>query len=692
MVEKLKKQIERARVALVDIKNQQQAESYDQKKAFKFPPFPTYQISEDIADVFRKVREEVLRERNIYTPASRVKQDTIQEDSAHFVSGELPMVETVEHSYVRDFENQISTFSIFDYPLDKIENEVDLKALKPEELNLLRTLLGELEFATENMASLGHSIAMLNKMKTAVESVAVGRINDGMTVLRTAKKSAPNNRSLAFMLSQIYYFKAANGASESLPEARGEAKKAALYAEDVSSEQLMHYRYSYVVHESNHDQEKALNLIREFYLLNPESLTEGHGLGVHDGLHLKAWILLSMMDASVLTNFEVESLLSITMTASTGVNFYLNVMRPQILPRLANKDDAVIAPLYLVEEMLAKSYQNYSDLVSVIQNNFDEKGDLLPESQYMWTLENKYMSLLVKAAPLPRFDDVYLYTSLDAKRHSAEAYPNRAMAAMGLANVNYWQVWSLAITAAEGRGGARTMPVKRLVPYAEVFRKFDRMLQTLQEFEKEIVPDEKWELIEKFMPDYEYSIFPHVAVGPEAFQVPSNPYYLNFYRQWVTSKPKGPLPSEIIRIYAENGNFIEPDEVIAAFQGIARVITDDVHGLKARAKEALKLCLKEQKGKGADRARDILRETHFNDYWWLYVIVLPLAALAFFVIFGSGGSASGVFLLLVIIAAAGGFGYLIYSLASKGEDEELDDDDLDEKSSEKSNESAGKEK
>jgi hypothetical protein len=510
---------------------------------------------------------------------------------------------------------------------------------------------------------------MLNKMKQAVESIGVGHLNDALTVLRTAKKSAPNNRSLAFMLSQVYYYKAANGSNENLPEARTEAKKSTLYAEDVSSDQLMQYRYSYVVHESNHDPEKALNLIREFYLLNPESLTEGHGLGVHDGIHLKTWMLVSMMDSKFLTTYEIESILSITMTAATGVNFYLNVIRPQILTRLADHEDSVIAPLISVEKMLAQSYQNYAEIIDYIQKNFNAEGHLLPESVCLWTLENKYVNLLIKAAPLPTFDEIYLYTSLDAKRHSAEAYPNKAMAAMGLAGVNYWQIWSLAITAAEGRGGARTFPVKRIVPYAEIFRKFDRILESLKVYEKEIVPHEKWEIIEKYMPDYEYSIFTHIAAGPEAFQVPSNPYYLNFYRQWVTEKPKGPLPSKIIETYAENGNFIEPEEVIATFEGIMRVISDDVHGLKTRAKEALKFCLKKEKGKSADKVKDLLRENHFNDYWWLYVIVVPLAILAFFVVFGSGGSGSGILLLLVIIFAAAGFGYFVYKLANKKEDD-----------------------
>lgn len=673
MVERLKKQIQIIKSSLVDIKNQREAEVYDKSKGFSFPPFPNYTVSEPIAAVFKKVREEVLAEKNLYSSANKLDASNEAEQPASPILSEDALnVQHVEHSYVNDFEKHIQTFSIFEYPNEKLPNHFKFEDMSQADINLFKVLYGELEYATENMAALGYNISIINKMKSAVESLSFGRTNDALTVLRTAKKNAPNNRSISFMLSQIYYYKVAHGSSEMLPEARGEAKKASLYSEDVNKDQLNQYRYSYALHESNYDPAKSLNLIRDYYLLNPESLTEGRGLGVHDGVHLKAWVLLSTMNPSLLTSYEVESIISITLTAATGVNFYLNVVRPQILVRLSDKDDAVINPLYKIEEMLAKSYQNYAEIVDTIQQNFDDQGSLLPQSKYVWTLEHRYVSLLLKAAPIPKFDEIYLYTSLDAKRHSAEAYPNRAMAAMGLSNVNYWQVWSLAITAVDGKGGARTLPAKRLIPYAEIYRKFDRLLEILQEYEKEIIPDEKWELIEKYMPDYEYSVFPLVAAGPDAFQAPSNPYYLNFYRQWVTHKPKGPLPSELIQTYADNGHFIDPDEVVAAFEGVARVISDDIHGLKTRAKEALKQCLKDKKNAaGAGKAKDMLREGHFKDYWWLYAVVLPLAVLTFFIISGAGGASSGFVMLLLIVGGAGALGYFIYNFASKmeGEDE-----------------------
>lgn len=673
-VEELKKQIHQAKKAVIDIRNKLEADVYGKDIEFKFPPFPSYNISEGVSEVFKRVRDEVLHEKNLYTPISKTTNAENTGEAGVALTTETPVIRTVEHNYVTDFEKQIKTSSIFECKVDKFPEHLDLKNLKPSDLNLFKVLHAELDFVTENMVALGVNIALLNKMKQAVESIGLERLTDALTILRTAKKSAPNNRSLSYMLSQVYYYKAANGSSENLPEARGEAKKASLYAEDVNQSQLMQYRYSYVMHESNHDAAKALNLIREYYLLNPESLTEGHGLGVHEGVHLKTWILVSMMDAKFLTKYEVESILSITMTAATGVNFYLNVMRPQVLTRLVDSDDSVIAPLYLVEDMLAKSYQNYSEITGTIQKNFDNKGKLLPESSHLWTLENRYVNLLVNASSLPLFDEIYLYTSLDAKRHSSEAYPNKAMPAMGLTGVNYWQIWSLAITAVDGRRGVRTLPVSKIVPYAEVFRKFDEILESLKLYEKEIVPNEKWEIIQKYMPNYEYNIFIHIAAGPEAFQVPSNPYYLNFYRQWVLQKPKAPLPSEIIEIYAESGHFIEPEEVIAAFEGILRVVTDDVHGLKARAKVALKFCLTKEKGKGASKVKDLLRESHFNDYWWLYVVVIPLAILVFFIIFGSGSVGSGMMLLVIIGLAVGGFGYVIYKFASKPNEIESDED------------------
>lgn len=693
MSDQLKKQIQQAQTAVVDVHNQLAASVYEQKVAFDFPPYPTYATTETIDGVFKSVKDEVLYEKSIYTPKAEPEVENEsgqpqqpQQKQNVFGQGqnkaeEKPLMQDmfkpkkVDHGYATDFLSQINTYSIFKYSMEKLPNKFDPYSLKEAERNLVGVLYTELDYATENMASLGYSLAAVNKMKSVVESIAVGRLSDALTVLRTAKKNFPNNRSLAFMVSQVYFYKVAQGASELLPEARSEAKKASLYAEEVNKDQLMQYRYAYVLHESNYDQARAMHLIREYYLLNPESLTESRGLGVHDGVHLKTWVLVSMMDPSHLTNYEVESIATIAKTGISGVNFYLNIIRPFVLPRLSDKDDAVVAPLKDIELMIAKSYHKYNQLVQEIQQNYNEEMDLQPASQYIWTLENRYLSQLLKAAPLPKFDEIYLYTSLDAKRHSEDVYPNKAMPAMGLPKVNYWRVWSLAITAEEGKGSNRTLPVQNIVPHAEIYRQFDRMLETLTAFEKEVIPDEKWEVIQPYMPDYEYGIFIHIAAGADAFQVPDNPYYLNFYRSWVTHKPRGPLPSQLILQMAENGHFISPHEVVAAFQGVYRVMTDEVHGLKARAKAALKACLKDSESKNAARAKDILRDGHFNEYWWLYVIVLPLAVLAFFVIFGSGGSSSGVLMLLAIVLGACVFGYVVYSFAIKGGDEEGGDDE-----------------
>ena len=380
-----------------------------------------------------------------------------------------------------------------------------------------------------------------------------------------------------------------------------------------------------------------------------------------------------------MTSFEIESLEKIATTAPGGAIFYLNVMRPQLRSRFESEKDIIIQKLFKLEILLARSYANYSDIVATIQQNYDDEGNLTPNSKYLWTLEHRYTSLLLKSYKIPAFDEVYLYTSLDAKRYSTEAYPNRAMAAMGLANVNYWQVWSIVITGVEGKGSSRTLPVKRMAAHTEIFCIFDKMLEALVEVEKEIIPDEKWKIIKKYMPKYEYNIFIHVAAGPDAFKVPSNPYYLNFYRAWVKVQPSESLPSEILKAYAEKGNFIDAEEVVAAFEGALRVMTDDVHGLKSRAKDALKACLGDKKNVASSKAKDLMREGHFNDYWWLYVIVLPLAALAFYVMSGSGGTGS-VIVLLVIILFAAGLGYAMYSISTGDEGSELPLDDEDKQS------------
>ncbi|MFT7433701.1 MAG: hypothetical protein ACI9TY_001342 [Alphaproteobacteria bacterium] len=663
-MDKFRSKIEQVRAAVIDIKNQREASVYDKDTLPKIPPFPTYTLTPEVSDIFKDARAVTYKELNVYNPVGGDDHDeTLQQPDNST---------TVDHSYIDSFKNNLIFFSLYDFPEASL-GHYDVINMTAPELNLYKVVSAELGFAYENMARLGYSIATLQKIKTAVSSIGLKRVKDAITMLKNAKESDPNNRSIAFILSQILYFRVQNGSSESLPEARSEAKRSCLYSENCDEHQLRQYRYIYVLQECNHSPKKAVNLMREFYLLNPESMTEGNGIGAHEGVHLKTWILLSTLSPELFTSFEIDSLFTITSMAPGGVCFYLNVMRSTVLQRLGNDNDVSIRKLMKIEEMLYMSHENYTSIISTIEQNYDGEGNLTPASKFIWTIEQRYTSLLLKAANIPKFDEIYLYTSLDAKRCSTEAYPNRAMAAQGLANVNYWQVWSIAITSAEGKGSSRTLPVKRMALHTEVFSKFDSMLTDLEVLEKELIPQEKWDIIKKYMPNYEYEVFPHVAAGADAFKSPTNPYYLNFYRAWVKDRPKGLLPSGIIRTYAERGHFIDAEEVVAAFEGISRVIVDEVHGLKSRAKEALVLCLKDTKSDQSEKAKDLLRQSHFNDYWWLYIIVIPLAALSFYVMSSSDDSGGSMITLLVIILFAGGLGFGLYSLAKSSDVDEGDD-------------------
>lgn len=676
VMDKLRSKIQQAKSAIIDIKNQRAANVYENKASTSIPPFPNYAISESISEVFKEIKITTIKELNVYNP--------LIEESEEFTPN-ITVNTSDNHSYLNAFVNSLQFYSMYDFPTSKLENFEEDIEMTVAELNLFKAVSAELDFANENMAKYNYSIATLQKLKTAVHSVGMKRIKDALTCLKSAKEDDPNNRSLAYVISQILYFKVQNGGSESLPEARAEAKKSCLYSDNCDAHQLRQYRYVYVLQECVHSPKRAIELMREFYLLNPESMTEGNGLGAHQGVHFKTWILLSTLNAELLTTFEIESLITISSMATSGVCFYLNIMRPVILKRLENEKDLSIQKLIKLEEMLNVSYENYKGIAATVEQGYDEEFNLTPSSEHLWTIEQRYTSLLLKATKFPEFDEVYLYTSLDAKRYSTEAYPNKAMAALGLANVNYWQVWSIAIADNEGKGASRTFPVNRMALHAEIYKKFDEILKDLEAYEESIIPPEKWELIEKYMPEYEYQIFPHVAVGPGAFLAPSNPYYLNFYRAWVKERPCGPLPSKILKEYAEKGHFIDVDEVIAAFEGAVRVIVDDVHGLKVRAKAALKLCLLDSDGHKSEKVKDMIRDGHFNDYWWLYFIALPLAVLTFYMVLGSGSGGGGFLTLLVIILIVGGIGYGLYIFNKEGEDSTSNDknDKVDDKENNK---------
>ena len=491
------------------------------------------------------------------------------------------------------------------------------------------------------------SISFMQKLKRILRSVGEQRIEEAVILSRNAKKDEPHNNTISFILSQILYFKACHNHAECLPEAREEAKRACTYVESLNEKKLLRYRYHSIATERHFSPEKALDIMREYYMTNPESLTGKEGISANYFYNLRCWIILGTIPTNMWRIFEAESLKEITTKAIGGSLIYIYYLRKSVLEEINQGSDLFKEQFTDIEQLLSVFYNNYNHAKNIIDSQFDTKFTIKNSPPYLWITSHRCIQYFLSIAPVPSSDEILMHCSLDAHLCETKSYPEVNMVRIGLENTDYWRSWAISLTPFLSNRRSELIPLQRLAESKTLFPIYNDLLSKLEKLEREFVNIDEWEELEPFMPLYAYENLLEIGnSGPntQLLRTKEDAPFLSYYRKWRKEATPNPVPSEIIKRHALSASFINFKEVHVFFEGVYRVFSSPQYNLEQHLENA-KQAYNIQNNINTKKPMG----EHISSLWWLYFMVLPMIVVTLFIFISNNDPASAFRTLVTIL-------------------------------------------
>lgn len=426
--------------------------------------------------------------------------------------------------------------------------------------------------------------ATLPKLKKAYEAFLTNRPGDAMTILRTAQRNDPHNHILAFLMSQLLYHRAARGQQDALPEARELAQRTLIFSDKLPINKLATYQYHAIATERYFGTDRMMDWLRESNLLKLEPLADKQGLLAHRGVHLRSWHLLSTLPFGIWGDDELNALKNLVNDVVGGGMLYMAMFR-QMLVTESNLRKEPIAIVSLIEEQVQEAYRHYMGLAPSMHQ--------LPiaTSRVPWLVRNRYLNTMATHVHPPGFDHILLHVALSGASWHTGIYPdNELRAALDDPNLSYWRIWTQAISPTRETHHDHVLPVNDALDEAQLMADCDKLYEELQQAETEKIKADMWDMLRPWMVRWNMDHLLAAGTGttkPRVKFAPTMNPFNNYYRRWGDPMPTGILASEMIADAARRGSFGNLFEVLAAFEGAARLLDDPVHGLVPLQKRAL---------------------------------------------------------------------------------------------------------
>jgi hypothetical protein len=546
-------------------------------------------------NINNSIDEELSEDLNYFNaPELELSFDRVNFQSPHYLKTDQILLENTE---VSDTVKKLD--KIFTYEIQRI---------KERKTSLVKTVL-------------------VQKLTKVQEKIKADKLNEASVLMSRFYSESKQDIVIGYLYFEILYAKAGLGNYKSLSKARYVANNVC-FLTDKSDEMLVsYYRYIHVCREFSHDQERALQLFREFVLLSNDTLLSSNFLENRNGFFVKCLMLFLLFDINKWNIYEIESLQNFSLKAVSGSVFYLAFMRNTIIKHLDSKR---YGSFLQIEIYLNDIQESHAKLIKKIQDEFMPNG--LPQngSKEVSTIGQKYLHDLFLGAKIPTFSDYLVNTSLTGVHYITKTKNDEHLSSMGLSEHSFWRAWISKISPETSLQRADIIPIEQVLNESALLIKYNDIIQKLYDYELEIFNKEEYKESKDFLEEVTAAGIMKVILGENSYSVFEYGMSWNGLKEYFSNiklsrvKKKHYLISEVLIYKGKNGLFWNLEEIQMMLESVSLIIDNKNIGIMARLEQSL-----EKKSEKIVNNEYMSLSEHLELYWWIYILIISLSVFIF---------------------------------------------------------------
>lgn len=470
-------------------------------------------------------------------------------------------------------------------------------------------------------------ITLLQKINKVYDKIKQNKLSEASVLISRFYNENKQDITLGYLYLEVLYAKAGAGNQKALSKARDVANNVCFLTDKSDESLLNYYRYIYVCREYNYDQERALQIFREFVLIDPERFTSKSLLTQRDGFFLKCLILFLRFDINQWSAFEIETMFSVAHKSLAGGIFYIAFMRRGLKKHL---DSVRFDKFVKIEIDLNNIKRSHSRLMSKIKSNYDKNGLPHNSSKIINTIGQQFLKKFFINAKLPDLYEYLTNTSISGVQYLENTENDKKLASIGINEHSFWRAWISKITDETSLQRSDILPIEQVAKEAKLLSKYESIALNAQEYELEILRKEEYKDVKDILPDVTQKGIISVMLGENTYSVFDygapwtgiKDYYNNIKS---LKNPVSQLGSDLIIKKGKVGLFWNLEELQMMLESLNLIIDNKSLGIQGR----LDAILSSKSLESGKNDQYMTLSEHLELYWWLYILLVSLLIFMF---------------------------------------------------------------